>query len=230
ILDENKLPPDLAGSVVIIRAHGISPAAEAELVKRGARIADATCPKVKANQLKARSLFEAGYELFLAGEARHAEIIGILGYAPCRTVGGPEEAACAGAALFKEKPRARAALLGQTTISPGEYQAIAAAVKVFFPALEVIDTVCGAARDRQRSLRELCARAEIIIAAGGRDSANTRRLLAIARESGREAYQAESAADLPVEELRRHTTAGLCAGASTPDSVIAGIEEKLRSL
>ena len=54
ILNEDNLPEDLTGVTVIIRAHGISPLLEDELKKRGAVIADATCPRVKASQIRLR--------------------------------------------------------------------------------------------------------------------------------------------------------------------------------
>ncbi|GHU80887.1 4-hydroxy-3-methylbut-2-enyl diphosphate reductase [Spirochaetia bacterium] len=228
ILDEEELPEDLAGSVVIIRAHGVSPELEERLISRGARIADATCPRVKASQIKARALSDAGYTIFLAGERRHGEIIGIQGFARgCIIVGNPGEAEQAAAELSRKNPGAKTALIGQTTISPDEYRAIGEGIRGLFPGLEVIDTICGATRDRQDSLRKLCAQAEAVIVAGGRDSANTRRLLAIAAQN-KPAWLVEKSGEIP-EEIRAYRTVGLCAGASTPDALIDAIEEALLS-
>jgi 4-hydroxy-3-methylbut-2-enyl diphosphate reductase len=230
ILDEADIPGDLRGAAVIIRAHGVSPALEAEVRARGARLTDATCPRVKASQMKARSLYEEGYRLFLAGERLHGEIIGIQGYAPgCAVVADPEEAARTAERLRRDAgPGIKTALIGQTTISPEEYRAIGDAISRFFPNLTVIDTICGATRDRQEALRELCGDAEVIIVAGGEASANTRRLLAIARSRGKLAWLTESAADIP-PEIAAYRTVGLSAGASTPDEVIGEIERALRT-
>ncbi|GHV80799.1 4-hydroxy-3-methylbut-2-enyl diphosphate reductase [Spirochaetia bacterium] len=231
VLDEEKLPADLSGASVIIRAHGITPALEAALVSRGAALIDATCPRVKASQLKAQSLCSTGYRVLLAGEGRHGEVIGIQGYAPdCIIVGNPTEAMAAAEKLFAERP-VKTALIGQTTISEDEYAAIARAIEMVFPDLCVINTICRATRDRQDSLRSLCARVDAVIVAGGRESANTRRLLTIARTStpggpGKPAWLAETPADIP-DEIRRYTTVGLCAGASTPDFLIDAVEQVL---
>jgi 4-hydroxy-3-methylbut-2-enyl diphosphate reductase len=89
-----------------------------------------------------------------------------------------------------------------------------------------VDTICGATRERQEALRELCARVEAVVIAGGRGSSNTRRLLEIARSLGKPCWLAESAADLPVE-IAAFKTLGLSAGASTPGSVIREIEAAL---
>jgi 4-hydroxy-3-methylbut-2-enyl diphosphate reductase len=234
ILEEGRLPQDLSGAVVIIRAHGISPHLEAELVSRGANIADATCPRVKASQMKARALAGMGYRIFLAGEVCHGEIAGIRGYAPgCTVVANGDEAALAAERLFVERgfqdPGARTALIGQTTISSSEYAAIGKAVRSFFPGLQIIDTICGATRDRQAALRELCGQVDAVIVAGGKESANTRLLLVIAEASGKPAWLVENAGEVPAE-LASYATAGLSAGASTPDEVIRAIEAKIAAL
>jgi 4-hydroxy-3-methylbut-2-enyl diphosphate reductase len=230
ILDEKDLPRDLSDSVVIIRAHGISPVLEAELVSRGVHIADATCPKVKASQNRARSLSQGGYRIFLAGERRHGEIIGIQGFAPaCIIVADPGEAAAAAEQLRREGGGEKTALIGQTTISAAEYRAIGEAILPFFPRLEIVNTICTATRDRQDALKQLCNQVDALIVAGGRESANTRRLLGIAQELGKPAWLVESAAGIP-PEIAAYTRVGLSAGASTPDEVICGIEAALLAM
>jgi 4-hydroxy-3-methylbut-2-enyl diphosphate reductase len=237
VLEEEKLPADLSGANVIIRAHGITPRLEAALTNAGAAIIDATCPRVKASQLKARSLCGEGYRVFLAGEMRHGEIIGIQGYAPdCIIVGNPADAAAAAEKAgrsskaersVKAKRSVRTALIGQTTISDDEYTAIAQAIETVFPNLRVINTICRATRDRQDSLRSLCGRVDAVIVAGGRESANTRRLLTIARD--KPAWLVETPADIP-GEIRGFATVGLCAGASTPDTLIDAVEQALMNM
>jgi 4-hydroxy-3-methylbut-2-enyl diphosphate reductase len=224
---------------VIIRAHGVSPGQEQELCRRHAVLVDATCPRVKKNQLKARSLSAAGFSLCIAGEKRHGEVAGLQGYAPhAAVVADPAEAAAAAAALFREDPAAAAALIGQTTISTDEYHRIGEAITAVFPNLEIVDSICPATRERQEALRELCSTVDAIIVAGGRASSNTRRLLDIARSLGKPAWLVESAADLGdprrpgalAAELAAYRTIGLSAGASTPDQDIAEIEAALAGL
>ena len=222
-----KLPADLHGITLVIRAHGIDPSKEQEIKRCGGRIVDATCPRVKASQLKARDLEDSGYRLFLAGEEGHAEVLGIKGYSPgCIVVGNSEEAQSAAGNLHKREPDTKTALIGQTTISPEEYRAVGEEIQKYFSGLKVIDTICPATTDRQNSLRSLLKQVDAVIVAGGKESANTRRLLTIAQQHGKPCVQAESAADIP-PEFFRFDTVGLCAGASTPDSVIDEIEKSL---
>ena len=240
ILDESHLPENLHDIVVIIRAHGISPQTEAGLRRRGARVIDATCPKVKSSQVKAAAFAKDGYRLFLAGEKRHAEIIGIKGYAEaafagksapfCAVVSNAAEAEKAAAQLRDKDSalcrNAATALIGQTTISAEEYQSIGGAITRFFPDLEIAPTICAATQERQDSLRELLDKTDAIIIAGGKESANTRRLLAIAEAAGKPCAQAETAAGIPTDFFK-FSTIGLASGTSTPDTVIDDIERSL---
>jgi 4-hydroxy-3-methylbut-2-enyl diphosphate reductase len=237
ILDEEHLPADLRGASVIIRAHGISPQTEAELRRRGiARVIDATCPRVKSSQLKAEAFAQAGYCLFLAGEERHAEITGIRGYYEagslnnaarfCAVVSCAAEAEKAAAQLRENSPNAKTALIGQTTISTAEYRDIAEAITPFFPGLEIAQTICAATEERQDSLREITDKVDAVIIAGGKASANTRRLLAIAEAAGKPCALAETPADIPPAFLKFNSI-GLASGTSTPDTVIDDIEKAI---
>ncbi|MDR2491367.1 MAG: 4-hydroxy-3-methylbut-2-enyl diphosphate reductase [Spirochaetaceae bacterium] len=230
VLDEDTREAGLAGRPLIIRAHGIPPREEAELKQEGAVVWDATCPRVKKNQLTAKALYEAGYTIFLAGEKGHGEIAGIAGYAPYSIlVGSVEDAEAAAQSLYsmsiKNNAHFLTALLGQTTIGVEEYNRIAAVVMRYFPSLRVEDTICGATRDRQAALAALCGKVDAVLVAGDSRSANTRRLAAIAAER-RPAWLVEDAAALP-PEIFDFTTVGLSAGASTPAALIDEIEQKL---
>ena len=234
-LDSGNLPEDLNGISVIIPAHGISPQMEAELYKRGARLIDATCPKVKASQLKAADLAKAGYRLFLAGEKSHAELVGIRSYAEtangrCIVVGNAREAGIAAEKLRAENPEpgVKTALIGQTTISAEEYLQIGRAIIRVFADLQIAQTICAATIERQDSLRELLKTVDAVIVAGGKESANTLRLLAIAETSGKPCVLVETQADIP-PHFYGFDSVGLAAGASTPDTVIDEIEEALVS-
>jgi 4-hydroxy-3-methylbut-2-enyl diphosphate reductase len=221
---------DLKGKTVLIRAHGVNPQVEKKLLASGARIRDLTCPRVKNSQMKARSLAEAGYCLFLAGEKDHGEIIGIQGYAPdCAVAANPPDAEMAAENLYRQRPQAKTALLGQTTLSADEYGAIGENIRKWFPDLKTIDTICGATQDRQNALKELCPQVDAVIIAGGKTSANTRRLLSIARSLNKPAWLVENEREIP-KEIENYALVGLSAGASTPDTIIDAVEKTLCAL
>jgi len=225
--------PESADCSVIIRAHGINPKIENDLLNKKYRIVDATCPKVKINQLKTQELSDNGFHLFFAGEAEHAEIKGLAGYSCsavfCKIIGSIKEANEAANELYKKNKNAKTALLGQTTISEEEYKCISDEIKKFFPDIFIVQTICDATRHRQQALRDLLTCVDAVIVAGSSESANTRRLFAIARESGKPCILAESKEDIPAY-FYSFAAVGLCAGASTPDSVIDEIENHFKKI
>ena len=81
ILDENNIENADENSVVIIRAHGVSPDVQQKLKDRDCQIIDATCPRVVASQKNVRKFSREGYDVFLAGDKNHGEVLGIQGFA-----------------------------------------------------------------------------------------------------------------------------------------------------
>ena len=117
-------------------------------------------------------------------------------------------------------------LIGQTTLCPGEYRAIAEKIKEFFPNLEIKDSICQATVERQRALQKLCAKVDGVIIVGGRGSANTGRLLSLALAEGKPAWIAESAEDI-TPEVYDLKCVGISSGASTPEEHVREIEAAL---
>ncbi|MCL2093913.1 MAG: 4-hydroxy-3-methylbut-2-enyl diphosphate reductase [Treponema sp.] len=228
--EEDEAPPH---STILIRAHGLSPQAEAHLTRDQVQILDATCPHVKANQKLAQEYASRNFWIFLAGEADHAEIVGIKAYGGterCTVIADRQEAEGAARDLLQRAGSVDSlgpqVLIGQTTISPQEYQAIGEGLREYFPGLVITHTICGATSERQGALEKLCRSSDAIIIAGGKESANTHRLYTAARLRGLPAWIAESPQDIP-PEIAEYAVIGLCAGASSPEALVGEIEEAL---
>ncbi|GMO34926.1 MAG: 4-hydroxy-3-methylbut-2-enyl diphosphate reductase [Termitinemataceae bacterium] len=221
---------NLKGATVIIRAHGIKPALQEEIISMGANIVDATCPKVRANQLKARKLCKKDHRLWIVGEKNHAEVQGLLGFAPeAVVISSVEDAKDTAEELFFLNRSAKTAVIAQTTISNKEFDAICGILHQFFPDLAVYNTICTATQERQQALQELCAQVDAVLIAGDPKSSNTRRLLSIAKENCKNAWIAANIDDIP-PEIYKYKTIGLSAGASTPMEVISAIENHFRNI
>ena len=213
-------------SVVVIRAHGIAPEKRQEIQDCGAMLIDATCPHVVASQRQAARYAKNGYTVILAGDKNHGEIIGITGYV--RAVPGSRciiiHTAAEASAL---SPIAgQAVLLAQTTMKRLEYHAIAQILVKKQPQVCVLETICAATDERQHALKELAQQVEALLIIGGKNSANTQRLLQTAQAEKKPAWIAETIDDIPSALFRYHTV-GLSAGASTPALSIDSIEEYL---
>ena len=68
-------------SVVVVRAHGISPQRRTYLKSLGLQFRDGTCPDVGIIAGKVKSHSEKGYQIVIFGDPEHPEVIGLVGYA-----------------------------------------------------------------------------------------------------------------------------------------------------
>ncbi len=223
VLVESDGVPDLRGAVVIIRAHGASLEALGRLKAAGARIIDATCPRVIRSQRLARRYEKEGWQVILVGDPSHGEITGILGHTTHALVVDSPETARNLAPQLKAR---RCALIAQTTIREEEYEAVIAVFREQVAVVSSEKTICPATRERQDALIELCSMVDAVVIIGGRNSANTRRLFTAAAGCGKPAWHIETAGEV-VPEMARYSRIGLTAGASTPDFIVDEIETAL---
>jgi 4-hydroxy-3-methylbut-2-enyl diphosphate reductase len=214
-----------AGALVIVRAHGVRPEVRGALEARGVRVVDATCPHVLASQRRIAEKSAAGFSVIIVGDRDHAEIHGLVGHARGvhAVISAPEEVA----GLGLPEP---VCIIAQTTFSEVMYAQIVAEARRRYPGLAVFESICSSTEARQREVRELAGRVDVVVVVGGRHSANTLRLAEIARAAGRRAFHVESATELPLDELRGAGRVGVSAGASTPSWVIDEVIAVLKSL
>jgi 4-hydroxy-3-methylbut-2-enyl diphosphate reductase len=119
----------------------------------------------------------------------------------------------------------KAALIAQTTINRSEYDAIADILRPAIAELHIYDTLCPAAIERQKALEELCSRVDGVLVIGGKNSANTRRLLSTAQKRCLYAALIETPDEIP-EQFFSLARIGITAGASTPDEIIGAVEAR----
>ena len=227
ILEESDIAELEEGSVVIIRAHGVAPCVTDALEKRGCKIIDATCPRVKASQKMVERYSSENDYVVLTGDINHGEVIGIAGYAGenFSQIQDYEEAERFN---IKDGDNKNVILLSQTTYSPKEFEKIENLFKSKFHNLAVMNTICPATNERQQALLELCSQVEGVLVVGGKNSANTKRLYQTAAANCKIAAHIQSAADIP-QEFFNLKTIGITAGASTPDEIIEDVERKLEA-
>jgi len=97
-----------------------------------------------------------------------------------------------------------------------------------FKELRVINTLCTATQERQRTAMELAQRSQLMIVVGGYDSANTIRLTEICSPIV-ETYQVERADEVDSYWITGKQHIGITAGASTPDEIIRDVVKRLKS-
>lgn len=225
VLKDEEISSVEKGSLVVIRAHGVPPAIMEKLSDSGCQILNATCPKVMASQKNAEKYAKLGYTVILAGDSNHGEVAGISGYAGKKfvLVQNKDEAEKMSPLLDDEK----AVLLCQTTFSKEEFSQIVEKLSKKIKNLKVLDTICSATKERQDALKRICPDVDGILVVGGKNSANTKRLLQIAEENCGKAALIETAEEIP-EDFFELDSVGITAGASTPNSVIERVVAALK--
>jgi len=217
------------GAVVVFSAHGVSPQVRGEAARRGLETVDATCPLVSKVHAEARRFASDGYLVALIGHAGHEEVEGTLGEAPSATVlvQTPDDVA----ALRPADP-GKVAYLMQTTLAADDASAMADAITGKFPQARGpgSDDICYATTNRQRAVRAIAARSDLILVAGSANSSNSVRLVETAQRAGTPAYLVDGPENIELGWLAGASSIGLTAGASAPPALVDEIIAALSGL
>lgn len=214
-------------AVMVVRAHGISPERRAYLKNLGMDFKDATCPDVGIIAGKIRLHAKKGFHTVIFGNPKHPEVIGLMGYTEGNGHVIQNAADIAALPAFE----GGVCMVSQSTMFTDEFERLAGLLKERFPQSVVIDTICGATKERQDDVRTLAREgAEAIVVVGGRHSANTVKLAALAQRQQLPTYHVETAAELDLAAMRQFSTVGVTAGASTPAFLIDEVCRKLEAV
>ncbi len=227
ILDEDQIESVPENSTVIIRAHGVSPDIYLRLEERGCSIVDATCPRVRASQKSVGKFSSQGYDVVLAGDRNHGEVLGIAGFSEGPFILVESESDAEKLPVAPEGRRA--VFLSQTTFSPAEFLKISRVLEKKYCEVRVMNTICPATKVRQDALLDLCGRVDAVVVVGGKNSANTKRLFETARQHRPDSILIEKADEIP-ETFFSFKKVGVTAGASTPDSDIQEVFDRLKRI
>lgn len=219
---EDDIKKITSGQSVIIRTHGVPKSDLARLKDEGVNIIDATCPFVTKPQQIVEEMSNKGYSIVIFGDANHPEIKGVMSYAanPVVVLDANE--------LVGKRLGERVAVVSQTTRNPEEFLRIVNFLIVRHKEVRVFNTICNATFDNQDAARELSKEADVMIVVGGKNSSNTKQLLAICQENCKDSYLIEGEDELQRGWFEGKRLCGVTAGASTPDWIIAQVVAKIR--
>jgi 4-hydroxy-3-methylbut-2-enyl diphosphate reductase len=213
-------------SVVVVRAHGISPQRRKYLKDLGLPFRDGTCPDVGIIAGKIKSHAERGFAVVIFGDPKHPEVTGLLGYANGNghVVTGVED--------LQKLPKfdSGVVMVSQSTMFTHEFRNLSMLLRKQYPELIILDTICGATKERQSDLVQLVKEgADAIVVIGGKHSANTRKLAKLASSYDKPTFHIETAEDIDSTCFKDFSCVGVTAGASTPEFIIRSICEKLET-
>ena len=218
------------GSVVIVRAHGVSPEEIRILKSRNCEIRDMTCPFVSKIHKIVRENALKGMNIIIAGTKGHPEVTGILGEAEgtgvkCAVIKAPEDLETL------DFPLESAILISQTTFSSAMFEKICESVKNKIEKYNVFDTICITTESRQKEAASLSENSDSMIVIGSAHSSNTTKLLEICKGRCARTFLVNSGAEarslisegkiLPADKV------GIAAGASTPEAIILEVVQQM---
>jgi len=209
-------------ATLVIRAHGITPQFRKELEQSGMELFDATCPLVKHAQNIIEKYAVQGYDTVIIGDADHAEVIGLLGYAGGRGYVAANASEAAELPNFK-----KVNIVAQTTQQESVFEQAAQVIALKAEISVISNTICQPTRQRQSETMELAKNADLVIVVGGRHSANTARLVEVCRELSAKTLLVEDEKELAGIDLKTPKNILITAGASTPGWVIDTVFEKV---
>jgi (E)-4-hydroxy-3-methyl-but-2-enyl pyrophosphate reductase len=213
---------DIATGTVVISAHGIADSIIELAKSRGLNIIDTTCLLVKNVHQITKRLESIGRKVIIFGDNKHIEVKGIAG-----NLNNP--IIIDDSYNLNDLAENNYGLVSQTTREPKAFNNIAQKLKERFPNIIVKDTICAATKDRQRDAEELAKKSDLIIVIGGYNSSNTKKLKTVC-EKFTKAYHIEYSNELKQEWFDGCNNIGVTAGASTPQSTIDSVIERIEKI
>ncbi len=223
-LDE--IPDD---STVIFSAHGVPKAVTQEATRRELFYLDATCPLVSKVHHEAEHHFGAGRQILLIGHTGHPEVEGTIGQLPEGAILLIETREQAESVEVRDPENL--AYVTQTTLSMDDTADIVQALTKRFPGIRgpSKSDICYATANRQRAVKEIAPRCEVLIVMGSPNSSNSRRLVEVAALNGcPRALLVQRAADIDWDSMNGIRCLGITAGASAPEVLIKGVLDACR--
>ena len=226
------LPPLSEGDAVLVRAHGQSPSAYANLGKAGARVIDCTCPVVLALQ---KMIKNAEGQVVIFGKIGHAEVLGLVGQVNGNAVvvenaGQLSEAISSG----RIDVGGEIDIFSQTTMSPTAYEAacgiLAKETGRRGGVLRVHDTICSQVASRHRKLKEFAASHSVIVFVSGTSSSNGKVLCELCRSVNPRTYHIGGEDGIDPAWFRNGDTVGVCGATSTPGWLLEKVAQRIENL
>jgi 4-hydroxy-3-methylbut-2-enyl diphosphate reductase len=201
-----------------------------EARRRSLRVIDATCPLVTKVHMEVRRFVKLGYHVILIGHEGHDEVIGTLGQSPEEITLVEDERQ----AESVSPPRHdKLVVLTQTTLGVDDTAAVLTVLRRRFPNLELppADDICYATQNRQDAVKAMAeAGVDLLLVVGSANSSNAARLVEVGQARGVRGFLIDNAAEIRPEWLNGARIVGVSAGASTPESVVQAILDRLSEL
>lgn len=227
--DINEIPDN---SIVIFRAHGVKESIYDIAKSKKLNIVDLTCGKVRIIHDKVKKEKDKSF-IIIVGDENHPESIATKDFAGDNSIVIFDEDEIIDAyKKFEESNLKRVYVVAQTTFNLRKFENIVEEIKENFCEVDVIidNTICNATEERQKETEKLSKEVDSVIVIGGKNSANTQKLVEISKKNCNEVYHIQTKEDLENVVLDKNKKVGIVAGASTPSDIIKDVEKYLMEM
>jgi len=215
---------EVTTQTVMVTAHGASEKKINETRKLGLNVLEATCPLVHVAHQSLAKLVREGFYPIIIGKRDHVEVRGMTeDLREFEVILGEDD-------IARLPARSKFGVIAQTTQPIEKVRHLVQCLREYFPNSEVrfIDTVCQPTKQRQSAAVELAQKCNVVVVIGGTHSNNTHELVKTSARFCPRVHHIQTADDLCAEWFSGSDTVGITAGTSTPDTVIAAVELKIR--
>lgn len=122
--------------------------------------------------------------------------------------------------------------MAQTTQPIDKVRRLVGLIRDRFPksAVHFVDTVCQPTKQRQNAATELAQKCDVVIVIGGAHSNNTHELVKTCSRFCARVHHVQTALELREDWFLASDIVGITAGTSTPEAIIATVEEAICAL
>ena len=221
--------PAQGDGICIIRSHGEAPEIFEKIKNAGFELVDLTCPDVKKVQQRAVELARNDYFVVIVGKPNHPEVIAIKANADSYSSNVVVATTIEELAPYEAqiKSHKKVGVVVQTTQMVSSLNLIVNYLNTIAKEVLIYNTICQSTAMRQKEAKELAKESDLMIVVGSKKSANTTHLAEILKDCTKTIH-IENDKELNKELLKGVETVGITAGASTPQSIIDKVIERIR--
>jgi 4-hydroxy-3-methylbut-2-enyl diphosphate reductase len=220
--------PKKSDAKLLIRAHGVGKSVYDKLRENNIEVIDATCVKVKKIHKIVEEFKNNDYNIIIAGDKNHPEVLGIIGWC------GDDAQVIDSVEGFKNlnlDATKKYLLVSQTTFNSKIFEEINDYIeKNRLTNVVAENTICDATRKRQDACLELASRCDVMLIIGSNTSSNTKKLYDLSKKICENTFLIESYKEIPYKYIDKKTIVGVSAGASAPDWIIEEVIKMLENL
>ena len=209
---------------VLLRAHGTIQETWKNAKEKNLNIIDATCPLVHEIHREVKMLEDEGRKIVIIGDHGHDEVMAIADQVKNPTIISSKDE------VASLKRTRKIGVVSQSTQMIENVQEIINALMLRIVDIRFINTICFPTKRNHEQIKDLAKTSDLMIIIGSFTSANSKRLTELAKQRNENTFQVTCASDLNPEWFKEVKSVGISAGASTPDYLIKGVENRINEI